>query len=134
LLDDESILSQIEIAEDFDIESEVTACNESLDKFNNDFEQIMQICEAYEQYSMYHFILKSYLKNEVKVGEKLTSDDDAKKITIAKFKIKQASLLISHYTACEVNLEEDTMIEHHEFTLSKIISNILEVTELLNEK
>ena len=91
LLDDESILDQINVDEEADAEKEMTEYHTNLEKFQKDFEDVLKVCEGYESYSMFHYLLKTYLKELVQVPPRM-EEEDAKQAKINKLKITQAEL------------------------------------------
>jgi hypothetical protein len=54
LLDDDSILEQITYDEEADAEKEMEEYHKLLEKFQKDFDDIINLCEGYETYSMFH--------------------------------------------------------------------------------
>lgn len=91
LLDDESILDQINVDEEADAEKEMAEYHTNLEKFQKDFEEVLKVCEGYEAYSMFHYLLKTYLKEIVQVPPRM-EEEDAKQAKINKLRITQAEL------------------------------------------
>ena len=101
LLDDSEILAQINAHEEADAEKEMNEYNSQLEKFTSDFEDIIKVCEGYESCSMFHYLLKIYLKEIVQIPPKM-EQEDAKQSRINKLKITQAELQIAFLVVCEL--------------------------------
>lgn len=86
LLDDESILDQINADEEADAENEMSEYHTNLEKFQKDFEDVIKLCEGYESFSMFHYLLKTYLKEIVQVPQRM-EEEDAKQAKINKLRI-----------------------------------------------
>jgi hypothetical protein len=65
LLDNQSVLDNITVDEATNIPKELDEYNQMQAKLESDFSDIIKICEGYEANSMFHFLLKFYLKKEI---------------------------------------------------------------------
>ena len=86
LLEDQSVLEQITVDEEADAEKDMDEYHKLLEKFQKDFGDIIKVCEGYEAYSMFHYMLKIYLKEIVQLPPKM-EEGDAKQVKINRLKI-----------------------------------------------
>jgi hypothetical protein len=75
LLEDEGVLHHITYDGEADVQKEMEEYQNLLDKFQKDYNDIVNVCEGYETYSMYHYLLKITIKEIVKIPPKLERED-----------------------------------------------------------